>query len=94
MLIEQLSLKSTQNSLKSMDELCSWIDAHIHQQINWVDLIRESGLDHLKLQSEFSKQKLMTPMTWIRKRKETLTGRNLSSVAPNRYASLLAHSLT
>jgi len=46
----------------------------------------------LTLQSEFSKQKLMTPMTWIRKRKEALTGRNLSSVAPNRYASLLAHS--
>jgi hypothetical protein len=53
-----------------------------------------SGLDHLTLQSEFSKQKLMTPMTWIRKRKEALTGRNLSSVAPNRYASLLAHSST
>ena len=92
MLIEQFSLKSTQKNHKSIDDLCLWIDAHIDQQINWIDLINASGLDHLTLQSEFSKQKLMTPMTWIRKRKEALTGRNLSSVAPNRYASLLAHS--
>ena len=67
---------------------------NINQQINWIDLINVSGLDHLTLQSEFSKKKLMTPMTWIRKRKEALTGINLSSVAPNRYASLLAHSST
>ena len=94
MLVEQFSLKSTQNNVKSVEELCSWIDAHIDQQINWIDLMNASGLDHLTLQSEFAKQKLMTPMTWIRKRKEALTGRNLSSVAPNRYASLLAHSST
>ena len=53
-----------------------------------------SGLDHLTLQAEFSKNKLMTPMTWIRKRKEALTGRNISSVAPNRYASLFVTSST
>jgi AraC-like DNA-binding protein len=92
MLAEQLTHESTRKNYKSIDDLCLWIDAHIDQQINWIDLINASGLDHLTLQSEFSKQKLMTPMTWIRKRKEALTGRNLSSVAPNRYASLLAHS--
>lgn len=94
MLAEQNSLKSTQNNVKSVDELCLWIDAHIDQQINWIDLINASGLDHLTLQAEFSKHKLMTPMTWIRKRKEELTGKNLSSVAPNRYASLFTHSST
>ena len=94
MLVEKFSLKSTQNNVKPVEELCSWIDAHIDQQINWIDLINVSGLDRLTLQSEFAKQKLMTPMTWIRKRKEALTGRNLSSVASNRYASLLAHSST
>jgi methylphosphotriester-DNA--protein-cysteine methyltransferase len=92
MLVEQFSHKSTQNNVKSLEELCSWIDAHIDQQINWIDLMEVSGLDHLTLQAEFSKNKLMTPMTWIRKRKEALTGRNISSVAPNRYAWLLAHS--
>ena len=92
MLIKQLTHEGTRKNYKSIDDLCLWIDAHIDQQINWIDLINESGLDHLTLQSEFSKQKLMTPMTWIRKRKEAMTGRNLSSVAPNRYASLLAHS--
>ena len=81
MLAKQLTLNSTQINHKTIDDLCLWID-----------LINVSGLDHLTLQSEFSKQKLMTPMTWIRKRKEAMTGRNLSSVAPNRYASLLAHS--
>jgi AraC-like DNA-binding protein len=94
MLIKQFTHESTQKNHKSIDDLCLWIDAHINQQINWIDLINESGLDHLTLQSEFSKNKLMTPMTWIRKRKEVLTGINLSSVAPNRYASLLAHSST
>jgi len=94
MLIKQFTHESTRKNYKSIDDLCLWIDAHIDQQINWIDLINASGLDHLTLQSEFSKQKLMTPMTWIRKRKEAMTGRNLSSVAPNRYASLLAHSST
>ena len=91
---KQSTHESTQTNFKSIDDLCSWIDAHIDEQINWIDLMSVSGLDHLTLQAEFSKHKLMTPMTWIRKRKEELTGRNLSSVAPNRYASLLAHSST
>jgi AraC-like DNA-binding protein len=94
MLAKQLTLNSTQINHKTIDDLCLWIDAHIDQQINWIDLMTVSGLDHLTLQTEFSKHKLMTPMTWIRKRKEDLTGRNFSSVAPNRYASLLAHSST
>ena len=94
MLINQLAHESTQINTKSIDDLCSWIDAHIDHQINWIDLMNVSGLDHLTLQTEFSKYKLMTPMTWIRKRKEELTGRNFSSLAPNRYASLLAHSST
>jgi len=87
MLAKQLTLNSTQINHKTIDDLCLWIDMNINQQINWIDLINVSGLDHLTLQSEFSKNKLMTPMTWIRKRKE-------ASVAPNRYASLLAHSST
>jgi methylphosphotriester-DNA--protein-cysteine methyltransferase len=91
---KQSTHENTQTNFKSIDDLCLWIDAHIDQQINWIDLMNASGLDHLTLQAEFSKHKLMTPMTWIRKRKEELTGRNLSSVAPNRYASLLAHSST
>ena len=94
MLAKQLTLNSTQINHNTIDDLCLWIDMNINQQISWIDLINVSGLDHLTLQSEFSKNKLMTPMTWIRKRKEALTGINLSSVAPNRYASLLAHSST
>ena len=43
MLVEQFSLKSTQNNVKSVEELCSWIDAHIDQQINWIDLMNASG---------------------------------------------------
>ena len=61
MLVDQFSHKSSQKNVKSLEELCSWIDAHIDQQINWIDLINVSGLDHLTLQSEFAKQKLMTP---------------------------------
>jgi hypothetical protein len=91
---KQFNHESTHLTLKSVDDLCLWIDAHIDQQINWIDLMEVSGLDHLTLQAEFSKNKLMTPMTWIRKRKEALTGRNISSVAPNRYASLFVTSST
>ncbi|GDX44621.1 hypothetical protein LBMAG23_15980 [Bacteroidota bacterium] len=94
MLAKQLTHESTQKNHKTIDDLCLWIDMNINQQINWIDLINVSGLDHLTLQSEFSKNKLMTPMTWIRKRKEALTGINLSTVTPNRYASLLAQSST
>ena len=91
MLTKQFTHEGAHLNLKSIDDLCSWIDAHIDEQINWIDLMSVSGLDHLTLQAEFSKHKLMTPMTWIRKRKEELTGINFSSVAPNRYASLFAH---
>jgi len=57
-------------SKEQFDELCTWIDEHIHEQIGWSELMQESGFDHLSIQSSFAKYKATTPMTWIRKRRE------------------------
>jgi len=52
------------------EQLCTWIDEHIQEQIGWSELMRESGFDHLSIQSSFAKYKATTPMTYIRKRRE------------------------
>lgn len=55
---------------EQFEELCVWIDDHLQEQIGWSELMRESGHDHLSIQSSFAKYKATTPMTWIRKRRE------------------------
>jgi methylphosphotriester-DNA--protein-cysteine methyltransferase len=57
---------------EQFDNLCAWIDAHIHEPIGWTELMSESGFDHQSIQSSFAKYKATTPMTWIRKRREDL----------------------
>ncbi len=53
-------------------QLCHWIDAHIHQDIGWSDLIRQSGMDHKSIMASFNKHMATTPMTWIRQRRAQL----------------------
>jgi AraC-like DNA-binding protein len=53
-------------------QLCHWIDAHIHQDIGWSDLIRQSGMDHKLIMASFNKHMATTPMTWIRQRRAQL----------------------
>jgi methylphosphotriester-DNA--protein-cysteine methyltransferase len=72
------------------EQLCAWIDDHIQEQIGWAELMHESGLDHLSIQSSFAKYKATTPMTYIRKRREDFKAvRNQSGPGVN-VQSLLA----
>jgi methylphosphotriester-DNA--protein-cysteine methyltransferase len=77
-------------SKDQFEELCLWIDAHIHEQIGWSELMNESGVDHLAIQASFTKYKATTPMTWIRKRREDLKPVRDLSKPSVKFQSLLA----
>ena len=64
-----------------LQQVCDWIDEHIHEQIGWTELMQVSGWDHQALQSEFVRHKNMTPMTWIRKRREQLSAQASAAIA-------------
>ncbi|MFM7699114.1 MAG: hypothetical protein ACKO69_06915 [Limnohabitans sp.] len=70
---------STSATVMTLEDLCVWIDAHLKEPIGWTELMQVSGMDHQSLQNEFIRKKNMTPMTWIRKRREEAT----ASVAPS-----------
>ena len=55
---------------QTFDELCSWIEANLHQPIGWQELMAQSSLDHQTLNALFFKFLSTTPMAWIRKRRE------------------------
>jgi methylphosphotriester-DNA--protein-cysteine methyltransferase len=75
---------------EQFDELCTWIDDHIQEQIGWSELMRESGFDHLSIQSSFAKYKATTPMTYIRKRREDFKSVRNQSERTVQFLSLLA----
>jgi methylphosphotriester-DNA--protein-cysteine methyltransferase len=77
-------------SKEQFEELCVWIDEHIHEQIGWSELMHQSGFDHSSIQSSFAKYKATTPMTWIRKRREDFKALRKQSGAPLQFHSLLA----
>jgi len=58
--------KRQQKLEKQFNELTTWIQAHLNEQISWAELMSQSGLDHQTLQTLFFKYKSTTPMTWIR----------------------------
>lgn len=55
---------------QTFDELCAWIEVHLHEPIGWQELMTQSGLDHQTLNALFFKFVSTTPMAWIRKRRE------------------------
>ena len=75
---------------EQFDELCTWIDEHIQEQIGWSELMRESGFDHLSIQSSFAKYKATTPMTYIRKRRDDFKSVSNQSERTFQFHSLIA----
>lgn len=68
---QQLALSDHRQTL---DELCHWIDQHLHEPLGWQELMAQSGLDHQTLNALFYKFQSSTPMAWIRKRRELRHG--------------------
>jgi len=64
--VPESSDKRNQKLEKQFNELTTWIQAHLNEQIGWAELMSQSGLDHQTLQTLFFKYKSTTPMTWIR----------------------------
>ncbi len=59
---------------QTLEDLCHWIDAHLHEPLGWQELMAQSGLDHQTLNALFYKFQSSTPMAWIRKRRELRSG--------------------
>ncbi len=59
---------------QTFDELCAWIEAHLHEPLGWQELMAQSGLDHQTLNALFYKFRSQTPMAWIRKQRELRLG--------------------
>ena len=57
------------------DELCQWIDTHLAETIGWQQLMAQSGLQYQTIESLFYKYQSLTPMTWIRRRREGRSSR-------------------
>ena len=57
---------------QKLENLLIWIDEHIQDPIGWTELVAHTGFDHRIIQNLFFKYKAMTPITWIRKRREEL----------------------
>lgn len=77
-------------SKDQFEQMCGWIDEHIHERIGWSELMHESGFDHLSIQSAFAKYKATTPMTWIRKRREDFKGAHHQGQSFIKFQSILA----
>lgn len=73
---QQLALSDHRQTL---EELCRWIDEHLHEPLGWQELMAQSGLDHQTLNALFYKFQSSTPMAWIRKRRELRHGPLLAS---------------
>jgi transcriptional regulator GlxA family with amidase domain len=70
----------------AFERLCAWIEAHLDEPIGWQELMRESGLEFQTIHQLFFKYASSSPMTWIRRRRES---RRLSP-EPRNPDSLLA----
>ncbi len=51
--------------------LCTWIEEHLDEPIGWQELMRESGLEFQVIHQLFFQYTSTSPMTWIRRRRET-----------------------
>jgi AraC-like DNA-binding protein len=58
------------NHAVRIDQLCEWIHRHVHSNIGWEDLIRESGYSHRDLINLFQLHKKTLPMLYIRQCRE------------------------
>lgn len=83
---KQLALSDHRQTL---EELCDWIDAHLHEPLGWQELMAQSGLDHQTLNALFFKFQSSTPMAWIRKRRALRLGPTAPS-SPPRLLRVLA----
>lgn len=70
------------------DDLCAWIDVQIDTPLGWQELMQHSGLDHQTINALFFKYASTTPMTWIRRRRESRASVSRSVAVP---AALAAH---
>ena len=74
---------------QKLENLLIWIDEHIQDPIGWTELVAHTGFDHRIIQNLFFKYKAMTPITWIRKRREELRSYSAPTIHPMIFNAML-----
>jgi transcriptional regulator GlxA family with amidase domain len=59
------------NNSKYLDELCAWIDENLGASLGLNELVAKTNLSNKDLQYLFEKYKQTTPMTYIRRTRES-----------------------
>lgn len=57
-----------------IEQVLAWIEQNLHEDIGWEGLMRISGLSPAQLQQLFQRRLKITPMTYIRIRREQAAG--------------------
>jgi len=65
-------LRSVKSDAQHLDEMCIWMAANCMLTITWEILARLSGLSQSELVTKFSIHLKTTPMTYIRKCRESM----------------------
>jgi transcriptional regulator GlxA family with amidase domain len=61
-----------------VDQVCAWIDMHLHEDIGWERLVRISGVRPNELQQLFQRHLKTTPMMYIRARLQGAPSRKVA----------------
>lgn len=69
--LQNRKLPSLTELKREFEALCEWIDTQLDAPLGWQELMRQSGLDHQTINALFFKYASTTPMTWIRRRRES-----------------------
>lgn len=67
----KLNPSAEANNIKLLDDLCVWIAANLNKTIGLKELVELSQLSSTDVQYLFDKYLQTTPMTYIRKQRES-----------------------
>lgn len=76
-----------------IDELLTWIQAHLHQPLQLQDLVRQSGYSQRSLRNFFQERFGCGPVHWIRSQRLQLARERLLSPRPDDSVSSIAAEL-
>lgn len=68
--------KQTESDLIRVSNLCAYIDANIHRDLNFLELVEFSGMTYQDLVQAFNAHKNTTPMQYVRMKREKRTIKN------------------
>ena len=76
------------DNIKLIDELCLWIDNNLDSVLGLNELVEKTMLSNTDIQYLFEKYKQITPMTYIRKKREQRDSREKYLISSERITPI------